>query len=155
MLLFSLYRSRKQRSRDSALYTMCLVFRAILRLDCDTFDDCGRKFWGLAIFAECYGLAPTYRGIDATPPSPREGCQQHQAGKAPDLAWGSPFEQAMLLYLESSPGMPRDTLARVARDSGEVSSRMARPKYHTSHTTDAHKIVSESARWFGEAPQPN
>ena len=76
-------------------------------------------------------------------------------GKAPDLAWGSPFEQAMLLCLESSPGMPRDRLARVARDSVEVSSRMARPKNHTSHTTDAHKIVSESARLFGEAPQPN
>ena len=76
-------------------------------------------------------------------------------GKPPDLAGGSPFEQALLLRLESSPGIPRDTLARVARDPGEVSSRTARPKNHTSHTTDAHKIVSESARWFGEAPQPN
>ena len=73
-------------------------------------------------------------------------------GKAPDLAWGSPSEAGQAC-LESSPGMPRDTLARVARDSGEVSSRTARPKNHTSHTTDAHKIVSESARLFGEAPQ--
>ena len=75
-------------------------------------------------------------------------------GKAPDLAWGSPSEAGQAC-LESSPGMPRDTLARVARDSGDVSSRTARPKNHTSHTTDAHKIVSESARLFGEAPQPN
>ena len=51
--------------------------------------------------------------------------------------------------------MPRNTLARVANDSGDVSSRRARPKNHTSHTTDAHKIVSESDRLFGEAPQPN
>ena len=61
----------------------------------------------------------------------------------------------MLPCLESSPGMPRDTLARVARASAEVSRRTARPKNHTSHTTDAHKIVSESARWFGESAQPN
>ena len=61
----------------------------------------------------------------------------------------------MLLCLESSPGMPRETLARVAHDPVEVWSRMARPKNHTSHTTDAHKIVSESDRLFGEAPQPN
>ena len=68
---------------------------------------------------------------------------------------GQPFEQALLLCLESSPGMPRDTLARVARDSGDVSSRTARPKNHTSHTTDAHKNCKRKAWLFGEAPQPN
>ena len=40
-------------SLDSDLYTMCLVFRAVLRLDCDTFDDCGRLVGALRIFAEC------------------------------------------------------------------------------------------------------
>ena len=75
-------------------------------------------------------------------------------GKAPDLAWGSPFEQAMLLRLERSPGMPRETLARVARDPGEVSSRTARPKNHTSHTTDAHKIVSEKLGCLGKRRSP-
>ena len=75
-------------------------------------------------------------------------------GKPPDLAGGSPFEQALLLRLESSPGMPRDTLARVARDSGDVSSRTARPKNHTSHTTDAHKIVSEKLGCLGKRRSP-
>ena len=75
-------------------------------------------------------------------------------GKPPDLAWGSLFDQAMLLCLESSPGMPRDTLARVARDSGDVSSRTARPKNHTSHTTDAHKIVSEKLGCLGKRRSP-
>ena len=60
----------------------------------------------------------------------------------------------MLLCLESSPGMPRDRLARVARDSVEVSSRMARPKNHTSHTTDAHKIVSEKLGCLGKRRSP-
>ena len=74
-------------------------------------------------------------------------------GKAPDLAWGSPSE-AGHPCLESSPGMPRDTLARVARDSVEVSSRTARPKNHTSHTTDAHKIVSEKLGCLGKRRSP-
>ena len=93
------------------------------------------------------------RGIDATPRVSATRKDTIGRGKAPRSCMGQPFEQ--LLGLESSPGMPRETLARVARDSGEVSSRTARPKNHTSHTTDAHKIVSESDRLFGEAPQPN
>ena len=35
-------------SLDSALYTMCLVNRAVLRLDCNTFDACRPPGWGLA-----------------------------------------------------------------------------------------------------------
>ena len=75
-------------------------------------------------------------------------------GKAPDLAGGSPSEAGQAPCLESSPGMPRNTLARVARDSGDVSSRTARPKNHTSHTTDAHKIVSEKLGCLGKRRSP-
>ena len=79
-------------------------------------------------FAEGFGFCPT---VEVLMPRPRvlaTGKDTIRRGKAPDLAWGSLFEQAMLLCLESSPGMPRDTLARVAHDSVEVPSRMARPK---------------------------
>ena len=61
----------------------------------------------------------------------------------------------MLLCLESSPRHA----AGHTRTRGPLLKRSfeshARPKNHTSQTTDAHKIVSESARLFGEAPQPN
>ena len=46
------------------------------------------------------------------------------------------------------------TRTRGPRLSGSFESHGA-PEKSTSQTTDAHKIVSESARLFGEAPQPN
>jgi len=61
----------------------------------------------------------------------------------------------MLLCLESSPTRGHMGAAGHSRGvSGSFESHAA-PEKSTSQTTDAHKIVSESARLFGEAPQPN
>ena len=61
----------------------------------------------------------------------------------------------MLLCLESSPTRGHRGAAGHSRGvRGSFESHGA-PEKSTSQTTDAHKIVSESARLFGEAPQPN
>ena len=75
-------------------------------------------------------------------------------GKPPDLAGGSLFEQAMLLAWKAAPAC-RGTHSHAWPTTQWKFQSHGAPEKSTSQTTDAHKIVSESARLFGEAPQPN
>ena len=73
-------RSRKRVSLDSDLY-MCLVFSAVLRLDCDTFDNAAA--WLPCILLNASGFAFTGHGVPTV--------KDKIGGESPQILHGAAF----------------------------------------------------------------
>ena len=78
-------------SLDSDLYTMCLVFSAVLRLDCNTFDECAACLGALPAFLLSASGFARPRGIDDKRRVLATVSYKIRRGKAPRSCRGQPF----------------------------------------------------------------